>query len=74
MEEKMEEKTRKVLEAIRKRRGAATDVDLSMSTQLSLGVVRKRIRRLRDDGLIDEYWIAIGSAVAADRGPYYRVK
>jgi predicted ArsR family transcriptional regulator len=61
----MDAKAERVLEAVRRRKRPARDVDLAMHAQLSKGVVRIRLDRLIKEGVVEEYWLG-------ERGPFYR--
>jgi transcription initiation factor IIE alpha subunit len=52
----VDEKAQKVLRVIRTKIRPYTDTDICVAAQLSKRVVRKRLRVLRERGLIDEVW------------------
>jgi DNA-binding Lrp family transcriptional regulator len=67
----MDAKAKKVLESLQRRTTRTTDLDLTRSTHLSLGVVRRRLKALIEAGVAEEYWI-YQSGAYPDLGPFYR--
>ena len=62
----IDDKAEKVLAAIRRKVRPYRPADIAVATKLSKGVVRVRLDRLRDAGLVEEVWIGA-------RPPYWKI-
>jgi len=64
----LDDKSRKIIRTLEdQRRGRSyRDTDICVSTKLTKDVVRRRLPRLMDAGLVEEFW-------KGEHGPYYRI-
>jgi DNA-binding IclR family transcriptional regulator len=53
----IDDKARRIMEAIRRARRPYRDADICMATRLSKAVVRKRLQALEDAGLARQRWV-----------------
>jgi DNA-binding Lrp family transcriptional regulator len=62
----VDEKSERIIKALRRKTRPYRDRDISVATKLSLRVVRSRLNRLVEEGLVDERWVG-------EQGPFYKI-
>lgn len=64
----MDAKSQKILAILgdRTKTRSYKDTDICVASKMTKDVVRRRLPRLMDDGLVEEFW-------KGEHGPYYRI-